>query len=107
MLKDGYFVIGIDNFFSGNIRNISALQHNKNFLFINADIRKYKFDKLKYKIDYIVNCACPASPLQYKKNPIFTLDTCYNGTKRMLDLACLYAFFYNITYIDKRSIWRS
>lgn len=37
--------------------------------------------------DEIWNCACPASPVAYRKMPMHTLDTCYIGTKNLLDLA--------------------
>ena len=31
--------------------------------------------------------ACAASPIKYQKNPIHTLDTCFLGTKNLLELA--------------------
>jgi UDP-glucuronate decarboxylase len=35
----------------------------------------------------IYHLACPASPKEYQKNPIFTLDTNYLGTKNVLEFA--------------------
>jgi UDP-glucuronate decarboxylase len=43
----------------------------------------YKFSE---DFDIIINLACPASPPDYQKDPIHTLDTCYIGTKNLLDM---------------------
>ena len=40
-----------------------------------------------FEIDVIYNLACAASPIKYQKNPIHTLDTCFLGTKNLLELA--------------------
>jgi UDP-glucuronate decarboxylase len=37
--------------------------------------------------DEIYHLACPASPKEYQKDPIFTLDTNYLGTKNVLEFA--------------------
>ena len=39
------------------------------------------------KINVIFHLACNASPKNYQKNPIQTLDTCYIGTKNILEIA--------------------
>lgn len=39
------------------------------------------------EIDQIYNLACPASPIQYQKNPLGTLKTCFLGTENLLELA--------------------
>lgn len=39
------------------------------------------------QIDQIYNLACPASPIQYQKDPVSTLRTCFIGTQNLLDLA--------------------
>ncbi|NSL62397.1 GDP-mannose 4,6-dehydratase [Bacillus cereus] len=38
-------------------------------------------------VDQIYNLACPASPIQYQKDPISTLRTCFHGTENLLELA--------------------
>lgn len=38
-------------------------------------------------IDQIYNLACPASPIQYQKDPVSTLRTCFRGTENLLELA--------------------
>ena len=39
------------------------------------------------EVDEIYNLACPASPIQYQKNPVQTIKTAVNGTINMLGLA--------------------
>lgn len=37
--------------------------------------------------DAIYHLACPASPPKYQKDPVQTMDTCYLGTRNVLELA--------------------
>lgn len=84
-IKQGYRVIGIDNFYTGSAKNLSHLDNNSNFNFIKADIiNPLKIDE---KIDFVLNFACPASPPKYQKDPLQTLNTCYLGLINMLELA--------------------
>ena len=83
LLKLGHEIIGIDNFSTGKKSNLHNFINNNRFTFIKHDINK----KIDIKIDGIFNLACPASPVAYQKNPLLTLDTCYIGTKNILDLA--------------------
>ena len=57
-----------------------------------GDIQKIKeeVEKTHTKINQIYHLACPASPDYYKKFPFDTIDTCYQGTKNILDLAYFY-----------------
>ena len=84
LLKDQNEVICLDNLFTGSRKNISKLFSNKNFKFINHDITEPLFLN---EIDEIYNLACPASPIQYQKNPIKTIKTCTIGVINMLGLA--------------------
>ena len=84
LLESEYYVICIDNLFTGSINNISELIENPNFEFIKHDIIKPFY---RNKIDEIYNLACPASPIHYKINPIKTIKTCTIGTINMLGLA--------------------
>ena len=40
-----------------------------------------------YHIDAIYHLACPASPIHYQKNPIYTIRVSFEGTLNMLELA--------------------
>ena len=81
-------IICIDNFYSSSIDNILDLLPNSNFTFIEKDINdKSILDISINNIDEIYHLACPASPKLYQKEPIYTLDTNYIGTKNVLELA--------------------
>ncbi len=76
-------VICIDNLSTGQIENISHLFKNDLFEFINHDV----IDPIEINCDRIWHLACPASPIQYQKNPIKTTKTSFLGTYNMLGLA--------------------
>ena len=84
-LLEGFKVIGIDNFITGNLNNISHLSKNPNFNLIEHDITN--FIKIDQPIDYILNFASPASPIDYLKIPIQTLKVGSIGTHNLLGLA--------------------
>ena len=86
LLKEGNKVIAIDSLFTGKIENITPLEKNDNFKFINHDIVDPIFlDDLK--IDQIYNLACPASPIHYQLNPVRTIKTNTIGVINMLGMA--------------------
>ena len=78
-------VVGIDNFITGDWDNISHLQENKNFKFIEQDVTK-SFE-LSGKFDVVLHFACPASPVDYLKYPIETLKVDSLGTFNLLEIA--------------------
>lgn len=84
-LLEGFKVIGVDNFITGNVNNISHLSKNPNFNLIKHDITNYI--KIDQPIDYILNFASPASPIDYLKIPIQTLKVGSLGTHNLLGLA--------------------
>ena len=84
-LKEGYHVIGMDNFITGDKKNISHLSNNSNFEFIEHDVSE--FIKVDGTIDYILHFASPASPIDYLKIPIQTLKVGSLGTHNLLGLA--------------------
>ena len=83
LIEQGNSVICVDNFFTGNKRNIKKLIENKNFQLITHDIIYPFFTK----IDQIYNLACPASPPYYQKDSVKTIKTSIIGAINMLDLA--------------------
>jgi UDP-glucuronate decarboxylase len=83
LLQNGHEVIGVDNFYTGVISNISHLKENKNFEIIRHDITL----PLHIEVDAIANLACPASPVQYQKHPVQTIKTNVIGVTNMLGLA--------------------
>jgi UDP-glucose 4-epimerase len=60
LLSKGHKVIGVDNFVSGKLKNISLNLNNKNFIFISADvsnINKILIKKNISKIDFVFHFA--------------------------------------------------
>ncbi|MFH1287593.1 MAG: UDP-glucuronic acid decarboxylase family protein [bacterium] len=84
-IKKGYYVICVDNFITGIKDNISHLLGNKNFKFIRHDITNSL--SIKEDLDYVLNFASPASPINYLKYPIETLRAGSLGTENVLELA--------------------
>ena len=84
-VEEGFFVIGMDNFITGDKKNIEHLISNKNFKFIEHDVTK--FIKIEGDLDYILHFASPASPIDYLKIPIQTLKVGSLGTHNLLGLA--------------------
>jgi len=82
-------IICIDDFCSSNKKNIEDLLINDRFTLSIQDISKDIFLTVD-SVDKIYHLACMASPKYYQNKPIKTLDTCYIGTKNVLDLAKKY-----------------
>ena len=83
LLKDGHDVVCLDNFFTGNKRNISHLLENRDFELIRHDVT----EPILLEVDRIFNLACPASPIHYQYNPVKTTKTSVMGAINMLGLA--------------------
>lgn len=83
LLKDGNEVICVDNYFTGQKKNIVHLMGNPFFEYIRHDITMPFF----VEVDEIYNLACPASPIHYQHNPIKTVKTSVSGAINMLGLA--------------------
>ena len=85
LLADGHAVLGLDNFITGNPRNVAHLAGNAHFEFRKQDITEAC--SIEGPVDAVINAASLASPKDYLANPIETLDVGSLGTRRMLDLA--------------------
>lgn len=85
LIAEGFRVICIDNFITGNPDNIAHLFGNDNFQFIKHDVTN--FIHVPGKVDYILHFASPASPIDYLKLPIQTLKVGSLGTHKALGLA--------------------
>lgn len=84
-IKEGYYVIGMDNLITGDLKNIEHLFKNENFEFAHHDVSKFVF--VPGQLDYILHFASPASPIDYLKIPIQTLKVGSLGTHNLLGLA--------------------
>lgn len=83
LLKDGHDVLCVDNYFTGNKKNILHLLDNPHFELMRHDITF----PLYVEVDEIYNLACPASPIHYQYDPVQTTKTCVHGAINVLGLA--------------------
>ncbi len=84
-IKEGYYVIGMDNLITGDLKNVEHLFKLENFEFYHHDVSKFVF--VPGQLDYILHFASPASPIDYLKIPIQTLKVGSLGTHNLLGLA--------------------
>jgi UDP-glucuronate decarboxylase len=83
LLENGHDVLCLDNFFTGQKRNILTLLGRPNFELVRHDL----VQPILLEVDQIYNLACPASPIHYQFNPVKTVKTNVMGTINMLGLA--------------------
>jgi dTDP-glucose 4,6-dehydratase len=84
-VKEGYHVIGMDNFITGDMRNIEHLMKLEQFEFHHHDVSK--FVHMPGHLKYILHFASPASPIDYLRIPIQTLKVSSLGSHNLLGLA--------------------
>ena len=85
LLKDGHFVICLDNFITGSKDNISDILNDSNFNLIEYDISTPIY--FGQRLDWVLHFASIASPVHYLKYPIKTLKSGLNGTYNSLGIA--------------------
>ena len=93
LLTEEHAVIGLDNFITGNRKNLVHLARNKNFTFIRQDVSETI--TVHDKLDAVLHFASPASPnpaspFGYPNLPVETLKASSLGTFNTLELARIY-----------------
>jgi UDP-glucuronate decarboxylase len=83
LLNQGNQVVGLDNYLTGNEKNLEFARSHRSFNFIEADV----VEPFSLEVDGIFNLACPASPVQYQRNPVETIRTSFLGSLNTLQLA--------------------
>jgi UDP-glucuronate decarboxylase len=83
LMGQGHDVICLDNFYTGNKRNVEHWMGNPYFELIRHDIT----EPIRLEVDQIYHLACPASPVHYQYNPVKTIKTNVMGTLNMCGLA--------------------
>ena len=83
LVEMGDEVICVDNYYTGQRRNIAHLLGRPNFEALRHDITF----PLYAEVDEIYNLACPASPIHYQRDPVQTTKTSVHGVINMLGLA--------------------
>ncbi|QHS51219.1 UDP-glucuronic acid decarboxylase family protein [Edaphobacter sp. 12200R-103] len=91
LLAEGYTVLGVDNLATGKMANLEHLSTDSRFRFMEQDIC-LGFDP--GKVDYVFNLASPASPVDYTRLGIETLQVGSAGTLNTLELARKYGAGY-------------
>jgi UDP-glucuronate decarboxylase len=83
LLAKRHQVVCLDNFFTGQRRNIEEFLNNPNFKLLEFDV----IEPFIIEVDQIYNLACPASPVHYQKTPVETVRTNVMGAINCLELA--------------------
>ncbi|MEN3952853.1 UDP-glucuronic acid decarboxylase family protein [Iodidimonas sp. SYSU 1G8] len=83
LIGKGHDVVCVDNLLTGSKRNIDHLHGEPRFEFMRHDVTF----PLYIEVDRIFNLACPASPVQYQRDPVATTKTSVHGAINMLGLA--------------------
>jgi dTDP-glucose 4,6-dehydratase len=84
-LADGHEVIGMDNLITGSLDNISHLESEPRFDFVEHDVTQ--FIDVTGDLDGVLHFASPASPVDYLELPIQTLKVGSLGTHNALGLS--------------------
>merc|ERR1719491_2787789 len=83
LMMEGHEVIALDNFFTGQRKNIDHWMHHPRFSLVVHDVT----EPIMLEVDEIYHLACPASPPHYQYNPVKTIKTSTMGTINMLGMA--------------------
>ena len=83
LLGCGHEVLCVDNFYTGQRRNVAHLLADPRFELLRHDV----CFPLHVEVDAIFNLACPASPVHYQSDPVQTTKTSVLGALNMLGLA--------------------
>lgn len=85
LLAAGTEVLCVDNFLTSSPVNIHALRAEPGFTLLEADVAEGL--ETDSDVDLIVHLASPASPVDYQRHPLATLDAGSRGTRNALELA--------------------
>src|SRR5213082_426141 len=85
LLAQGYRVVGMDNFLTGNSANLAHLRSHPDFQLVLHDVTN--FIELEGPLDAVLHFASPASPVDYLEKPIPSLKVGSLGTHKALGLA--------------------
>ena len=94
LLGEGYSVVVADNLLTGRRANLDHLRNESRFELQEIDINK-PFDC--GAVNYVFHFACPASPVDYTKHGIETLQVGSLGTFHALDVARKYSAKYFVS----------
>ncbi len=87
LLKYGHEVFCLDNFYSSEEDNIAEFLEHTRFHLLKRDVLDDLSALDEEKLDQIYHLASPASPVQYQKDHIYTLNVNFGGTLNVLNFA--------------------
>ena len=85
LLDEGFDVVIVDNLATGTHRNVADLLAENHCEFIEHDICQPL--EVSGPVDYLVNLACPASPVDFSRIPVEIMRSCSEGTYNLLELS--------------------
>ncbi|MEU6099295.1 UDP-glucuronic acid decarboxylase family protein [Streptomyces flaveolus] len=88
LLDAGTDVVCLDNLATGSRSNVAELERHRGFRFVRADATDpAALRGLPGRFDLVLHFACPASPADYLRLPLETLDVGSTGTRNALERA--------------------
>ncbi|MGK9461959.1 UDP-glucuronic acid decarboxylase family protein [Streptomyces sp. G6] len=88
LLDAGTDVVCLDNLATGSRANVADLERHRGFRFVHADATDpAALRRLPGRFDLVLHFACPASPADYLRLPLETLDVGSTGTRNALERA--------------------
>ena len=84
-MMEGHEVIVVDNFFTGQRKNVEHWMHHPRFQLVVHDVT----EPIMLEVDEIYHLACPASPPHYQYNPVKTIKASRDDTYMIQSVACV------------------
>lgn len=89
--REGYSVVCLDNFMSGNLMNIKHLLNYHNFKLVKGDIRDFELlEKIMRDVDVVLHLAAQVHVDRSYIEPRLTYEVTVMGTQNILEVARLY-----------------
>ena len=85
LLAKGWEIVCVDSLLTGTGSNLAEARTSERFRFVRANIVEEL--RVDGPVDWVLNLASPASPVDYLEHPIQTLEVGAIGTERCLALA--------------------
>ena len=85
LLAQDFDVVIVDNLATGTQRNARDLIIPDRCDFLHQDVCEKV--SVAGPVDYVINLACPASPIDFDRIPIEIMRVCSEGTRNLLELA--------------------
>jgi dTDP-glucose 4,6-dehydratase len=89
LIEAGHQIVALDNLITGQLKNIQHLLSHKNFAYVEFDVcRPLHLPEIESApVDRVFHLASLASPVDYLKHPLETLESGSTATRNMLELA--------------------